>query len=336
MINKYVIENIVKLLEKKSDFHVLYQFLVDESNKKASEIIVDALFNDTFYNVLINIKEVLRYSSGLSINDKFLTEEKFSFYQSILDIDKMSYASKIGLYHKNKDKNINLMFYYDVRKAKDISYKKIHESLIDISKHPEFKNNNLSSNLGVDIYDLREQQYFMLISCADKLKDKTNYKFGYYTLMSDKNTAYYNTYDFVYGYCSFPLDHVLHVFESDAGIPKEAADDSLGIDFRKVNRIMTPEEIVMNGDGYSEIDILNKKTSIDNEYLEMKPDFIVAIEDVEEKHIVESKRLHIPIVIIKKQLLKNDKDSVIEFYDNLDDYTNKEPESIEYFRRSHR
>lgn len=133
-------------------------YLKNATNQKISEIVVDGLFGDTIYNVWINIKEMLRYHSGLGDNDKVLSEDKIQFYQMILEIDKMDCNDKIELYYKLKDKNIGFMFYEDLRTIKDISYQMINKRLININTLP--LNYKDSDKYGVLIYDLVGDKFF--------------------------------------------------------------------------------------------------------------------------------------------------------------------------------
>ena len=41
------------------------EYLLEITNQKISEIIIDSLFKDTYYNVVLNIKEMLRYNQTL-------------------------------------------------------------------------------------------------------------------------------------------------------------------------------------------------------------------------------------------------------------------------------
>ena len=81
------------------------------TNKKISEITVDALFADNIYNVWINIKEMFRFNGKLPENKKILDNDKIKFYEMILNIDNVSCTDKIKLYHSLKEKNISTMFY---------------------------------------------------------------------------------------------------------------------------------------------------------------------------------------------------------------------------------
>ena len=56
----------------------------------------------------------------------------------------------------------------------------------------------------------------------------------------------------------------------------------------------------------NEIQILNDKKN--HYYLSRKPDYMIALEKVSDKILKESKRLDIPIVIIKKEKVNNIKE----------------------------
>ena len=97
---------------------------------------------------------------------------------------------------------------------------------------------------------------------------------------------------------------------------------------RYVNRIMTSKELTNGSSWYSEVDIANKKDD-NGKYKTMKPDFIIAYDFVSDLNVIESKRLGIPIVLIKKSLLK-DSDRIytgfnddVDIYNSFDGYRNK-------------
>ena len=77
---------------------------------------------------------------------------------------------------------------------------------------------------------------------------------------------------------------------------------------RYVNRIMTSEQLVKSSVGYSEVQLVNIKSDKKKyRWYAKKPDFIVAFNLVGDKHVKESKRLGIPIVVIsRKKLTKDD------------------------------
>ena len=86
-------------------------YLLNETSKKISEIVVDGLFKDTIYNVWINMKEIIRYHNNLGKQENLIHQNRLNLYQKILEIDKMDNLKKIQLYNELVDKKIYLLFY---------------------------------------------------------------------------------------------------------------------------------------------------------------------------------------------------------------------------------
>ena len=281
--------------------------LQEEANLKLSEVIVDALFQDNIYNVWINIKELLEYNNSLPENERPVSKKHLELYALILKIDKLSSKIKLKIYNSLKDKNINLMFYHDLRKTKDLAYKKIKEKMINPLLHPEYENKEETAKNGVTIYDLRDKEYYMLVRTLNCLYSENQARrYGSsYTLISNNNTSIFtgtgtSEERIIYGYVSFDSDKVEHMFEFDSFSTSfehkvnNPRDSSI-----RPNRIATAEKIA-DTPGYSEVILKNQRIT-ENVYSEMKPDFIVVIDQVDEASIAASKRLNIPIVIIKGQ-----------------------------------
>ncbi len=282
-------------------------FFKNETNKKLSEVIIDALFRDNIYNVWININEMLRYNEGLDNNDRVLDEEKMAFYRMILNFDKVSNVDKINLYNRYNKSNFSLMFYEDLRMVKDNAYDSMKDKLINPSLHPEYLDKDNTTKYGIDVYDLRDKEYTMLVRTQAEFREVDHYKRGCYSIISDENTQVFGERDntsFLYGYNSFDNDTVLHMFESDSYSSNFKDDGS-----RYVNRIMTSDELVKSNSGYSEVQLINLKSD-EGKYRwnAKKPDFIVVFEYIRDRHIEESKRLGIPIVVISKKILDKDRD----------------------------
>ena len=285
----------------------LVSFLKDETNKKLSEVIIDALFRDNIYNVWINIGEMLRYNAELEDRDKVLDKEKTDFYNMILNFDKISNVDKISLYNRYKKSNFSLMFYEDLRRVKDKAYDKINDKLINPSLHPEYIDKDNTDKYGVEVYDLRDKEYTMLVRTQGNFREVDHYRRGCYSIISNENTQVFGEFDntsFLYGYNSFDNDKVLHMFESDSYSSNFKDEGS-----RFVNRIMTSDELVKSNSGYSEVQLVNLKSDKGKYKWEAKkPDFIVVFNAIGDRHIKESKRLGIPIVVISKKKLDKDRD----------------------------
>lgn len=314
------------------DKNELEAFLHSETSKKLSEIIIDALFRDNIYNVWLNIKEMLRYNDYLKDNDKVLDNDKIDFYKMILNFDNIGNVDKINLYNNLKGKNFSLVFYEDLRSVKDRAYDNIRKELINPIVHPEYIDIVNSDKYGVEVYDLRDKKYTMLVRTQAEFRDVDHYRRSCYSIISNDNTQVFGEYDtnsFLYGYNSFDNDKVLHMFEKDSYSSNFREESS-----RYVNRIMTSDELVLSNSGYSEVQLVNVKSD-DGKYRwnAKKPDFIVVFNHVERRHIEESKRLGIPIVIIAKKKLDIDKKIVSLLDEDLDAYVRDEYSELEHRNR---
>lgn len=273
------------------------------TNLKLSEVIVDALFCDSIYNVWLNIREMLRYNEKMIPSDRIIADERVSFYELIFNFDNVSSDDKIELFNKLKDKNVNSMFYDDLRKLKDYAYDRIRDDMFVISNNGDKISNELSKKYGTPVYDLRESKYTMMIRVLGcRYQESTNNSRDCYSIVSDENNEVYQhgNYDNIYGYSSFDNDRVIHMLEMDS-FSSDIRDRS-GVS-RYVNRIMTSKEITNGSSWYSEVDIANMKDD-NGKYETMKPDFVVAYDTISDINVIESIRLGIPIVLIKKVYLK--------------------------------
>lgn len=296
------------------------------TNLKLSEVIVDALFCDSIYNVWLNIREMLRYNEKMIPSDRIIADERVSFYELIFNFDNVSSDDKIELFNKFKDKNINSMFYDDLRKLKDYAYDRIRDDMFVISNNGDKISNELSKKYGTPVYDLRESKYTMMIRALGcRYQESTNNSRDCYSIVSDENNEVHGNYDNIYGYSSFDNDRVIHMLEMDS-FSSDIRDRS-GVS-RYVNRIMTSKELTNGSGWYSEVDIANRKDD-NGKYETMKPDFVVAYDTISDINVIESVRLGIPIVLIKKSLLK-DSDRIdtgfkddVDAYNSFDGYRNK-------------
>ena len=328
--NSYILDfnakNIYKEYLKKKDSKIFEEYKILTS-KKLSEIIIDTLFQDNIYNVFYNINEMFRFNNKLSTAEQILDTEKQKFYKLIINIDKMTNEDKIRLYNEFKDKNINLMFYEDLRKLKDKSYELINSKLFNYTKFTP--SGILSLKFKTEIYDLRNNEFFMLIRGEENHQEKTTTRRNCYSIISNDNTdVFCNGETTLYGYNYLNIEKVLHVHERDSySYDLNEKDIHHKI---KINRIMTVEELSNGCSWYSEIQIINSKDNeTEEKFIAKKPDFIVSIDEINKNDIYESQRLHIPIVLIKKQALKIDKMVDIDTHMGYEDeYVNEHYQEV--------
>lgn len=303
-----------KTLASVSNQSELKQKLKKETSLKISEIVIDAIFEDNIYNVKLNITEILRYLN--SIEEKIIDDEQIAFYKMILNVDSMENEEKIRLFNSLKDKNVSALLYDDLRSLKNHSYNAIADCLTDFKTNEALKNFELSNKHGVDIYELNGEKFYMLVKSMEPISDKdclnsinlenenseTLVERGCYSLIGSDDISVYNQ-KFVYGFNNFVPDNIISVFERDC-FSRENDEKILNENYGTllVNRLMTPSQIVngLKSDrrvGYSEIQIAGN----------LKPDFIVAFDKVNDLMINESKKMNIPIVVINTHKYINEK-----------------------------
>ena len=121
------------------------------------------------------------------------------------------------------------------------------------------------------------------------------------------------------------------MFEKDSYSSSGRINDRT-LNCKYVNRIMIPSQI-SDSPGYSEIQIVNKKSQIGDEYDVLRPSYLVVFDTIEDKHIMEAKRLQIPIVRIDTEPYwarrmdcyeKTFNFGFLEYKRVRDDYTNGE------------
>lgn len=301
----------------------ILEILKEITSIKLTEIIIDALFKDNYYNVCLNIKEMLRYNNHLEEKEKILKPSQIDFYEKILEFDKLNNNIKITIYEELKNENYNLIFYENLRKMKDLSYEKIKENMINLNKKTYKINENYTKKYGIKIYDFRNQKYTMLVRKITEFRKNIHLVRNCYSLISNENNNIFGGDEligFIYGYNTFDNDKILHISETDS-----FSYSSIEKSTRFVNRIMTSREIVNSDDWYSEIQIINKKNEETKSYECMTPDYLVTFDKIDNFQIIEAKRLNIPIIIISKQELSNknklniNEDKYVEdtYYENI-------------------
>lgn len=312
----------------------LVKYLKKISKIKLNEVVVDRLFKDNIYNVFLNIREMLTFHNQLVKDEKVLSQEQIKFYETILNIDSCDVQYVLEFYFKFKEEDIASLFYYDLKNVKHKSYDKIRECLFRPEENIGHEDQNLSKEYGVPVFDLRDKEYFILARCLDdSSQEQTNHLRDCYTLLSNDNSSIMHDDAYIYGYSGFDNNSILHVFESDS-FSNDTNDRDLLPSTPKINRIMTPKEIVTKSPVYSEIQIVNKNRG--NDLFEtLRPSYLVVFDKIEDKMLEEAKRKNIPICIISHALnielpRKNSYDYV------LDNYTSPIFESSEEVRRNKR
>ena len=274
------------------------------SEEKVSQLIIDRLFKDNYYNVGININEMLRYQD--SIGENIFDDETISLYKNVSDWSGLSMIDKLNIYNTYKNSNLNTKFYEDINKCRIHSYDRIKDELYI----PNVKNDQLSKKYGVDIYYLDGENFSMVVRGLNKkYKEKSSLKRECFSLINNDNTSTINS-EYHYGYYNFDVNKIFSVSEQDA-FSWDRLDEGNN---KRINRIMTSDELASYSD-INEIQIKKDDTAL-------HPDYVVAFNKISLDEVEEASRLNIPIVLINKKKYNKKSLKQINIFDNSNLYVN--------------
>lgn len=275
----------------------------DLTRKILANIIIDKLFKDNIKNVCMNISEILSYNT--SLEKSLLDKEKIDFYQTILNLFDLNSDSLLEIYFKYKDQDVVSNFYDDINRLKKNAYQEIKESCIKIDEIKDLKNNLLSSQYNVDVYEYNGEKFKALVSCLNSVQVDLNiFERNCYSLISDKNMNVFLENEIIFGYSDFDIDKILHVYEADA-YSNEVVKTG-GSQF--INRIRKPD-ILLSSNLMNEIQIVNDYKGMNDDskmYQRISPSYVVCFDEIDERSLKAAKILNIPIIKINKQMYKNE------------------------------
>ncbi len=294
-------------------FYSYYSRITPEqaTKKLILNLVMNRLFGDTLKNVFLNINEMLNYNEASK--DEILTTEEVELFSQVLDLLNSDSKEIMIFYEQYKTVGLMAMFYDAMRKSKNASYQQIKESCLDLDHHAELKNSNLSKSLGMDVYELKGEDFMALVSCQRPLKNDFAHRYRKcYSLIGSTNLSVFNERSLIYGFKNFNIANVAHVLERDAG----SGDSLNGGVTPYINRIQRPEEILASG-VMNEIQIKNEYDAKTNKFLQVKPDYIICFDIIDEASLEEAKRSGLPIVVIHKKDYKLKKG---QFLNNMTEY----------------
>lgn len=290
-----------------ADLDGLKEYFIKESNYQLTNIIIDYHFKDVYFNVLIDIKQLLEFNKD---GGKSLNNEDLLLYQSIFSLDKLDYDSKIKVHEQLKNYNMVDKFYDDIRNAKNQSYQMIKNEMLTLDKLKKYKNNEYSNKCGVDIYVLDGDSFYAFIKaynlpkdCIIKEMSHVYVDAGSFSLDgSDKLQTFcdpHDDYNILYG--NFNIDQVIHTYPVDSfsgyvrGYKENATD--------RVNEILTPKSFVSKSSDYNELVLLQRNEhkeddELNNTLENPTPIAIYCYDKITPNDIISAQNLGIGIVVV--------------------------------------
>ena len=241
-------------------------------NEKKSDYIIDYHFEENYYNIMYDLRELLDfyYAGNISI-----PEDRLYLYQQIANIDNLSGQEKVELHNMLKNYNMMEVFYDDMAFAR----KKVREALKDYAmvrdELDNYKDDELSQEYGVDVYNIEDNPFFALVMSGIRTDDKLPVGHSYSLVGNGCISIFDNVNDsdtFVYDSSDLNPEQVVHIFSRDSYTmyrPFSFTDKAT----TRVEQLIMPDEMLYESKLYNEILILEQgreHTDIDSRIPKLK------------------------------------------------------------------
>lgn len=291
IFNTYDYKTASRLQSIKNDEDKLNQYFKYSTKEKLLEMIIDIFFKDIPYNFIKNLKAILNYSKD---NHNFIPQN-LDIYNTILDFNKLSIDEIINLFNKYKNIDLATVFYNDFRKARNISYKEINDGITKFDKNSSSYKKNISSDMGIDIYELNGEDFYLYIHSSRSGRWMANKKTISLSLISHDNINTIDNDEVIFGFSKLNVDNIMHIYHTDSFTKHDQGTS-------KIHDILTKEKLINKTISYNEI--LYKETP------NLIPDYVVCFDTIDDKDRIIARELNIPIVIINSKKYNKNVDKI--------------------------
>lgn len=272
-------------------------------NEKKSDYIIDYHFEENYYNIMYDLRELLDfyYVGNISI-----PEDRLYLYQQIANIDNLSGQEKVELHKKLKNYNMMEVFYDDMAFAR----KKVREALKDYAmvrdELESYKDDELSQEYGVDVYNIEDNPFFVLVKSGIRTDDKLPVGHSYSLVGNGCISIFGNVNDsdtFVYDSSDLNPEQVVHIFPRDSYTmyrPFSFTDKAT----TRVEQLIMPDEMLYESKLYNEILILEQgreHTDIDSRIPKLKRIALYCVDQITSKDVEVAKVHNVGIMLINSK-----------------------------------
>lgn len=285
------------------EFAEAINLITKSLDEKKSDYIIDYHFEENYYNVMYDLKELLEFYYAGNMD---IPEDRLYLYQKIVNIDMLSSQEKIELHNELKQYNMMEIFYDDMSFAR----KQVRKAIKDYSMVKEelvkFKDEELSNEYGVDVYNIEDNPFFAIVKSNINRED--NLPVGHsYSLVGNGCISVFGTpkYNDTYVYDSSDLnpEQIVHVFPRDSFTMYKPFSFTSNATNR-VEQLMMPDELLYNKRTYNEILILEHgrtQTDIDSRIPKLKRIALYCVDQITVKDVATAKIHNIGIMLINSK-----------------------------------
>lgn len=287
----------------KGSMEDVYEFICKFSDEKISDYIIDYHFEENYYNIMLDMNELLQYYYDGNI---VIDREHLELYEQIINLDYMPINERINLHNKLKNYNMMAMFYDDMRMARDMVAESIKEYSLSKETIQEHRDEELSQKYGVDVYVMDGEPFFGIVKTGRHRPDA--YPTGHsFSLIGDKGLAVFGNPSesgtFLYDSDGLKKEQVVHVFPYDSFTLYKPYHYRTEASMR-VNTLMTPEQLTTASYTYNEILLLEKgteETEIDERVPELERIALYCLDKITPRDIEIAKQSGTGIILVNSK-----------------------------------
>ena len=315
-------------LEKQDlkDLNEIEDYILKLNGQNLSNYIIDYLFEENYYNIMIDIQELLGFYYRGNI---VLPEKHVEMYNQILHIDELATDEKKFLFNEVRKTNMIEIFYDDMAYARTIVAESIKEYALSTEMIQDYKNETLSKKYGVDVFTLDGEPFFGIVKTGTYRKDILPVAHSY-SLIGHEGIAVYGdpklSDTFLYDADTFNPEQLVHVFPYDSYTfyhPFEFSETSTNY----INNLLTADELVKISEAYNEILILekgDKEVGIEEKIPELKKIALFCINEIREQDVEVAKKNNVGIFFVStKKYIMADKRKINFLNDTNNIYYDK-------------
>lgn len=293
----------LRMLIFNGEFEEAINLITKSLDEKKSDYIIDYHFEENYYNIIYDLRELLEFYYAGNID---IPEDRLYLYQKIVNIDMLSSQEKIELHNELKQYNMMEIFYDDMSFARKQVRKAIKDYAMVKEELVKFKDEELSNEYGVDIYNIEDNPFFAIVKSNINRED--NLPVGHsYSLVGNGCISVFGTpkYNDTYVYDSSDLnpEQIVHVFPRDSFTMYKPFSFTSNATNR-VEQLMMPDELLYNKRTYNEILILERgrtQTDIDSRIPKLKRIAKYCVDQITAKDVETAKIQGIGIMLINSK-----------------------------------
>lgn len=314
---------------RKKSIEGVFELIIELNNKQVSNYFIDYFFEDFYYNVRTDIKELLIFVNNGNMK---LPYDRKEAYEKLYNIDNLTKKEKLDLFYQLKTTNIMEDLYDDIALAKNLIGLKMKEKSITSASLSNYKNKELSDKYGIDIYTA-DIPFYGFIKTGLKSIDDSVPAGHSFSFVGDKNPEafHYGSGTFLYDASTINPKQIVHIYPKDSftlfrPFSFTATPSSY------VYTLMNPDELLDNSMGYTEVLILEKgleETELDKDIPRLKPIAVYCIDEITENDIKLAKDNNLPIFLAYRLNLKKEKDPQRQGIDFMNYYYFNDPNTNE-------